>query len=204
MANTLFSDKVARPEVTSLSLSYRFPSHLFEAVRHHIASATTKTIMVPNVVQQAAQADLYGIVGRAAVLGILFHMSIQAVEFEKIMFHYLAALPVVAVLMSTVFVVHGPCGWLEAVAKSFLFESVFNTSCLLSISIYRVLFHRCKNFPGPLGVKISRFWTAYISAKNIQYYKELDKFQSTYGDFVRTGKQRQLRICSGIKVWDIS
>ncbi|ROW01204.1 hypothetical protein VSDG_02711 [Cytospora chrysosperma] len=103
------------------------------------------------------------------------------------MFHYLAALPVVAVLMSTVFAVYGPCGWLEAVAKSFLFELVLNTSCLLSISIYRLLFHRCRRFPGPLGAKISRFWTAYISAKNIQYYKELDTFHSTYGDFVRTG-----------------
>lgn len=145
-------------------------------------------MMVPNLVQQAAQADLYGIVGRATVLGILFHLSIQTVEFEKIMFHYLAALPVVAVLMSTVFAVYGPCGWLEAVAKSFLFELVLNTSCLLSISIYRLLFHRCRRFPGPLGAKISRFWTAYISAKNIQYYKELDTFHSTYGDFVRTGK----------------
>lgn len=147
--------------------------------------------MVPILIQQAAQADLYGITSRAAVLGVLFHLSIQTVEFEKFMFHYLAALPAVAVLMSTVFATYGHCGWLEAVAKSFLFETVFNTSCLVSISIYRVLFHRCRKFPGPLGAKISRFWTAYIAAQNIQYYKELEKFHSSYGDFIRTGKRQQ-------------
>ncbi|ROW04459.1 hypothetical protein VMCG_04952 [Cytospora schulzeri] len=143
--------------------------------------------MAPNLAQQAIQADLYGIIGRAAVLGVLFHVSIQAVEFEKFMFHYLATLPVGFVLMSTVLATYGPCGWLEAVGKSCLFEFVFNGTCLLSISIYRVLFHRCRSFPGPLGVKISRFRTACIAAKNVQYYKELDKFHSMYGDFVRTG-----------------
>lgn len=145
--------------------------------------------MVPDIVQQAAQADLYGIAGRAAVLGVLFHLSIQAVEFERFMFHYLAALPVVFVLMSTLFATYGPSGWLGAAAKSFLFETVFNASCLLSISLYRVLFHRCRSFPGPLGAKISRFWTAYVAAQDIQYYKELDKFHSAYGDFIRTGKR---------------
>ncbi|KUI63677.1 Tryprostatin B 6-hydroxylase [Cytospora mali] len=145
------------------------------------------TTMVPNFIQQAAQADLYGLIGRSAVLGLLFHMSIQAIEFEKIMFHYLAALPVLLVLMATLLATYGPCGWLEAIVKSFLTEVVFNASCLLSISVYRVLFHRCRSFPGPLGVKISKFWTAYLASRNIQYYKELDKFHSTYGDFVRTG-----------------
>ncbi|KAK7721297.1 hypothetical protein SLS64_001593 [Diaporthe eres] len=66
-------------------------------------------------------------------------------------------------------------------------ETVFNLSCLLSIGFYRLLFHRCGRFPGPMGAKLSRFWTSYTSSKNFQYYKELEKMQAKYGDFVRTG-----------------
>ncbi|ROW16851.1 hypothetical protein VPNG_01522 [Cytospora leucostoma] len=143
--------------------------------------------MAPLLVQQLAQADLYGISGRAAVLGVLFHVSIQTVEFERYMFHYLASLPVCAGLLTTVFAVYGHSGVLGAVAKSLLFETVFNASVILSIVVYRTLFHRCRKFPGPLGAKISKFWSAYVASKNIQYYKELGNFHETYGDFVRTG-----------------
>ncbi|KAK7748664.1 hypothetical protein SLS53_000685 [Cytospora paraplurivora] len=142
--------------------------------------------MAPLLVQQLAQADLYGLTGRAAGLGVLFHVSIQTVEFERYMFHYLASLPVFAGLLTTVFAVYGHSGVLGAVAKSLLFETVFNASVLLSIVVYRTLFHRCKKFPGPLGAKISKFWSAYVASKNIQYYKELGNFHETYGDFVRT------------------
>ncbi|KAL2278404.1 hypothetical protein FJTKL_14499 [Diaporthe vaccinii] len=38
-----------------------------------------------------------------------------------------------------------------------------------------------------MGAKLSRFWTSYTSSKNFQYYKELEKMQAKYGDFVRTG-----------------
>ncbi|KAF3038407.1 hypothetical protein E8E11_005959 [Didymella keratinophila] len=70
---------------------------------------------------------------------------------------------------------------------STLFATCFNTTVLSSIAIYRLFFHRCRNFPGPLPAKITRFYAAYLSAKNIQYYKELAKAHEKYGDFVRTG-----------------
>ncbi|KAG6366127.1 hypothetical protein INS49_000303 [Diaporthe citri] len=114
-------------------------------------------------------------------------MSIQTVEFEKLMFHFLAALPVMAVVMSTFFSAFGRLTWPQAFAKSVIIETVFNLSCLLSIGIYRLLFHRCGRFPGPMGAKLSRFWTSYTSIKNFQYHKELEKMQAKYGDFVRTG-----------------
>lgn len=123
----------------------------------------------------------------AALLGVLFHMSIQLIEFEKFMFHFLAALPIMAVAMSTVFSAFGHLTWAQALVKSVVIEGIFNLSCLLSIGIYRLLFHRCGRFPGPVGARLSRFWTSYISSKNLQYYKELENMQANYGDFVRTG-----------------
>lgn len=128
----------------------------------------------------------------AALLGVLFHMSIQTIEFEKFMFHFLAALPIMAVAMSTVFSAFGHLTWAQALVKSVVIEGIFNLSCLLSIGIYRLLFHRCGRFPGPLGARLSRFWTSYLSSKNLQYYKELEKMQAEYGDFVRTGMATRL------------
>lgn len=134
-----------------------------------------------------AQANLYQSFTGSALLGVLFHVSIQTVEFEKFMFHFLAALPVMAVVMSAFFSVFGHLTWPQAFVKSVSIEAIFNLSCLLSIGIYRLLFHRCGKFPGPIGAKLSRFWTSYTSSKNFQYHKELEKMQEKYGDFVRTG-----------------
>lgn len=134
-----------------------------------------------------AQASSYHAFTGSALLGVLFHMSIQTVEFEKLMFHFLAALLVMAVGMSTLFSAFGHLTWPQAFAKSIIIEMIFNLSCLLSIGVYRLLFHRCGKFPGPTGAKLSRFWTSYISSRNFQYYKELEKMQAKYGDFVRTG-----------------
>lgn len=143
--------------------------------------------MVHSLLHEMAQANLYQAFTGSALLGVLFHASIQTVEFEKFMFHFLAALPVMAVVMSAFFSAFGHLTWPQAFVKSVSIEVIFNVSCLLSIGIYRLLFHRCGKFPGPIGAKLSRFWTSYTSSKNFQYHKELEKTQKKYGDFVRTG-----------------
>lgn len=143
--------------------------------------------MAHSLLQDVAQANYHHDLIGSALLGVLFHASIQNVEFEKFMFHFLAALPMMAVVMSTVFSAFGHLTWAQAIVKSVIIETIFNLSCLFSMGIYRLLFHRCGRFPGPVGAKLSRFWTAYISSKDVQYYKELEKMQAKYGDFVRTG-----------------
>ncbi|KAH8758341.1 cytochrome P450 67 [Diaporthe sp. PMI_573] len=143
--------------------------------------------MVQSLPHYAAQASSDPAFIGAALLGVLFHVSIQLVEFERFMFHYLAALPVMALGMTTVLSDFGRLAWSQAIVKSIFMEIIFNLSFLLSIGVYRMLLHRCRGFPGPVGARLSRFWTAYISGKNLQYYKDLEKMQAKYGDFVRTG-----------------
>ncbi|KAL1876456.1 hypothetical protein Daus18300_002700 [Diaporthe australafricana] len=89
--------------------------------------------------------------------------------------------------MSTIFSVFGHVAWSQATVKSVIMEIIFNLSCLLSIGVYRLLLHRCGKFPGPFGAKLSRFWTAYVSSKKPQNFKDLEIMQAKYGDFVRTG-----------------
>ena len=143
--------------------------------------------MVHSLLHDWAQANSYHAFIGPAFLGVLFHISIQTVEFEKYMFHFLAALPVMAVVMSTAFSAFCRLTWAQAIVRSVIIEIIFNLSCLVSIGTYCFLFRRCGRFPGPVEAKIIRFWTAYISSKDVQYYKELAKMQAKYGDFVRTG-----------------
>jgi hypothetical protein len=112
-----------------------------------------------------------------AVFGILFHQAIRPIEFEFYMFHFMAAY-VVTFLLSVITL---------GFTTSVLFAVSFNTSLLLSIGVYRLVFHRCHKFPGPVAAKLTRFYAASLSAKNVQYYKELANLHAQYGDFVRTG-----------------
>lgn len=124
------------------------------------------------------EGNVLSIAGSGAVLGVLFHLAISRIEFEFYMFHFMAAY-VVTFALSIVTL---------GFTTSALFAASFNTGLLGSIAIYRLVFHRCRNFPGPVAAKLSRFYAASLSAKNVQYYKELANLHAQYGDFVRTGK----------------
>ncbi|KAF2185244.1 cytochrome P450 [Zopfia rhizophila CBS 207.26] len=134
-----------------------------------------------------AQADVSHTAGAAALLGVLFHLSIRKIEFELIMYHFMAASAIAFFGLIYALVEVGEYGVLGAFAKASLFATSFNAGLLTSIGIYRLVFHRCRRFPGPLGAKLTRFYAASQSAKNVQYYKELRKMHETYGDFVRSG-----------------
>lgn len=66
------------------------------------------------------------------------------------------------------------------------------TLCLLaSISIYRVFFHRLRNFPGPVLASVSKLWHVAhcLDSKN---HILMEKLHKEYGDFVRTGMARKV------------
>jgi len=130
-----------------------------------------------SIVGRFVRGNLLQNAGAAGLFGVLFHLSIRTIEFEFIMFHVMATFASVSALL--IYAV----GFVQAS----LLAAIFNTGLLCSITIYRLVFHRCRKFPGPLGAKLTRFYATWLSAKNVQYYKELAKLHAQYGDFVRTG-----------------
>jgi hypothetical protein len=115
--------------------------------------------------------------GASALLGVMFHLCIQAIDFELVMFHYMAFSTFV--FLGIVYV----AGFLNAV----LLATSFNTGLLSSMAVYRIFLHRCREFPGPVGAKLTKFYAMRLSAKDTQYYKELASMHNQYGDIVRTG-----------------
>ncbi|KAH7333161.1 cytochrome P450 monooxygenase-like protein [Rhexocercosporidium sp. MPI-PUGE-AT-0058] len=55
-----------------------------------------------------------------------------------------------------------------------------------SMLIYRSLFHRLHPFPGPPLAKLTKFWHV-LQLGSFDNYKRLDRWHSTYGDYVRIG-----------------
>jgi hypothetical protein len=145
---------------------------------------------VSHQLSEVAEGDMLSGAGAAALLGMVFHLAIRPIEFEFIMFHFIAGwvLAFTALTYTVGFV------------KALVFASSFNTALLFSIATYRLVFHRCRNFPGPFAAKLSRFYAASLSAKDVKYYKELAKMHGQYGDFVRTGEEVYMRSAGEVKV----
>ena len=72
-----------------------------------------------------------------------------------------------------------------------LVTSSFWVPLWLYIGAYRAFFHPLKHYPGPSGAKLSRWWAVKQTwDSNLRYHRVLQRLQSQYGDYVRTGWPR--------------
>jgi hypothetical protein len=140
------------------------------------------------VFQGAFGDDLVLAAGTAACLGVLFHLAIHNIEFEQYMFHFIVSFVVSFFALFYAASQFNDNTIIGALTYASLSATSFILALLASIAVYRLFFHRCHRFPGPLGAKLTRFYAASLSAKNVQYYKEVAKMHQKYGDFVRTGE----------------
>jgi len=136
--------------------------------------------LAPNIMNRLAEGDVGPKVIASVLMGLIFHQSIRSIEFELFVAHFATAS--LLALLGCIYTL----GFWQAI----LLLVSFNASLLFSIATYRLFFHRLHSFPGPFGAKLSRFHATRLTAKNVQYYKELAKMHSQYGDFVRTGKSK--------------
>ena len=67
------------------------------------------------------------------------------------------------------------------------------TALFTSIAVYRLLFHRLTDFPGPLFARVTKLWHVW-ACRGSQNHLVLDKLHRKYGDFVRTGKGQHYHI----------
>lgn len=137
--------------------------------------------------QNALGADVRSTVTAALCLGALFHLSIRKIEVDYLIWHYLALSTGVFSALVYAYLSLTNCSLLEATARALLVGASFNTGLTLSIAVYRLFFHPLRRFPGPVGARLSRFYTVKLAAKNVQYNLEVAKMHEKYGDFIRTG-----------------
>jgi hypothetical protein len=128
---------------------------------------------------------------RANILaGICFHPLVARpeVEFEKLMRHFLSIAVIFSGidLFASIYLVDRSLP--ASILQSCVSWSGFVVGLLASLSIYRFFFHRCRDFPGPVGARLSRFYTSYLNAQEGQFYRKLAAIHEKYGDYVRMGE----------------
>lgn len=86
----------------------------------------------------------------------------------------------------------------SAIYWTLVYYTGFYTATFVSISFwvplwlyivaYRVIFHPLKDYPGPFGAKLSRWWTIKQTwDSHLHYHRVQQQLQKKYGDYVRTG-----------------
>lgn len=144
---------------------------------------------VVGSLKEALEADLLSTAGSATVLAITLHWFVFRVITVEDYLAFLLWSYIVAISgLSYAYLILANFSIAQALIRVAVVATSFNTSLVLSIGIYRLLFHRISRFPGPFWSKLSRFADAAKAAREIKYYREVAKWHETYGDFIRTGK----------------
>ncbi|PIG82069.1 cytochrome P450 [Aspergillus arachidicola] len=139
--------------------------------------------------KEVLETDLLQLGGSAALLGVLLHITIFRTSFcvENHIYNLLGLYATVVLFLFYTYFTITVLSPVQVLGRVALLTTLFNTSLISSISIYRLFFHRLHPFPGPFACKLTRFYSAFLAAKNIQYNVELKRLHKQYGDFVRTG-----------------
>lgn len=76
----------------------------------------------------------------------------------------------------------------ERLESALLIIGIYALSLVASLVVYRTIFHRLRNFPGPFWARVSKFWhVERCISSSSQNHVVLDGLHKKYGNFVRTG-----------------
>ncbi|KAJ5653878.1 hypothetical protein N7490_000881 [Penicillium lividum] len=146
------------------------------------------SLLSMEALAQALSADLLSLGLSAASFGVLSHVSVfRSFPVEEYLDNLLILYAATSVTIGATYLAITDVSFLQALFRVGVIASAFNTGLASSICVYRLFFHRLHRFPGPKLSKLSRFYSAYLAGKNLQYHLEVKKMHETYGDFIRTG-----------------
>ncbi|KAI0883093.1 putative benzoate 4-monooxygenase cytochrome P450 [Annulohypoxylon maeteangense] len=132
----------------------------------------------------------------SALAGVVFHLTLpQLTDIEFFMYKLIATFTLALFGLGTALFLNG-FSLFDTFTRVSILTLGFYGGLFTSMGIYRVFFHRLRNFPGPLDLKISRFFSARRAATSVQYHKVVAEMHEKYGDFIRTGP-REICIVRG-------
>lgn len=80
------------------------------------------------------------------------------------------------------------CGDIQAsLVQTIYLATCYLSSLFTSIAVYRLMFHRLKQFPGPELAAVTKLWHVW-KCRDSRGHLVLQAWYEKYGEFVRTGK----------------
>jgi hypothetical protein len=161
----------------SLAAKMAMPSAFIES---------TTTIFPLIILGQAYQTH---VLQCSVLVGICFHLLVSRpqVEFERTMRSFLGVSSILTGSGLIVPLFNEDLSLIARTARLLVPWMGFFLGFFLSLTVYRLFFHRCRVFPGPLPARFTRFYVAYLNAQKQQYYQKLASIHAEYGDYVRLG-----------------
>ena len=133
----------------------------------------------------------------SAVAGVAVHYGLFIrgewhLYVPKIVFGHIALTCVVWSLIPNVS--HSAADHLRVCVSMF---ACYLGSLFSSIAIYRLFFHRLRQFPGPKLAAVTKFWHVF-AARSSTNYLVMQKLHEKYGKLVRTGELSHAMIKASI------
>ncbi|KAI5782433.1 cytochrome P450 [Pyronema domesticum] len=132
------------------------------------------------------------LVGLAA---LVFHYAQHDYELDFVVLHLLGIFFSLCTLHTTVLTVSLGLSINAALHTTASLASTFAGTLTVSISIYRVFFHRLHHFPGPFMARLTKGYQLYRTVLDSRKYALVHEYHQKYGPVVRTGP-RELSILS--------
>ncbi|KAL1642635.1 hypothetical protein SLS58_005406 [Diplodia intermedia] len=126
--------------------------------------------------------------------GVAVHGGIQLVEIDLILPHIGTALVCIGAAYVGVSVhLFNAASYVDAAVELARAAALLALGLTASMLVYRGWFHRLRRFPGPGLARFSKLYAVAVSARRVQWHRELEGWHGVYGDVVRTGP-RELSI----------
>lgn len=132
--------------------------------------------------------DVVGLAVAAAILGIVSHWTYY-IRGE----HHMNAPALGRLYLGTsltIFVAElclSGCTFIQAWKNVSIITGAYSSALFASMTVYRLLFHRLRSFPGPYSARVSKIWHSW-QARYSTNHLLLEDLRKQYGTFVRTGR----------------
>jgi hypothetical protein len=120
--------------------------------------------------------------------GVFLHQLVKRVELDRHPLSIFVSVVIAYFVLAAGLQSNQYENSLKAYGVALLVESFAILSLWTNMLVYRAFLHPLKDFPGPFGARLSKFWSlGKVIQSNIRWYQVVGKLQEQYGDYVRTG-----------------
>lgn len=153
---------------------------------------SSSSLCILEVQEQPAKAVmrcsvLYAEISFAAAAGICSHTFLYIKgEWHLVAPRLLRAYLVLSVLMLGLQGTYHHYNVQATITDTMMVIGTYAIALFISMTIYRVFFHRLRKFPGPFLASVTKLWHVFHTLSS-QNHVLLNYLHDKYGDFVRTG-----------------